>query len=158
MFIKLLFTEWKKHHYYFVKWLILYASNIGILSNWAIYNAKQSEAMWCDVMRCVVRKFMAKHLFVKDNQPSDQKMCCECANIPENVWPQDKHNQTETNTIRRNAKQFSALFVWFVPNKLRMENYGNKKLRIFNALVYLLYWSDFWLWKIGFQAIREFWE
>lgn len=79
MFIKLLFTEWKKHHYYFVKWLILYASNIGILSNWAIYNAKQSEAMWCDVMRCVVCKFMAKHLFVKDNQPSDQKMC---VNVP----------------------------------------------------------------------------
>lgn len=39
----------------------------------------QSKAKRCDVMRCVVRKFMAKHLFVKDNQPSDQKMC---VNVP----------------------------------------------------------------------------
>lgn len=156
MFIKLLFTEWKKHHYYFVKWLILYASNIGILSNWAIYNAKQSEAMWCDAM-CSAQ-IHGKTPVCQRQSTIRSKNVCECANIPENVWPQDKHNQTETNTIRRNAKQFSALFVWFVPNKLRMKNYGNKKLRIFNALVCLLYWSDFWLWKIGFQAIREFWE
>lgn len=116
----------------------------------------QSKAKRCDAM-CSAQ-IHGKTPVCQRQSTIRSKNVCECANIPENVWPQGKHNQTETNTIRRNAKQFSALFVWFVPNKLRMKNYGNKKLRIFNALVYLLYWSDFWLWKIGFQAIREFWE
>lgn len=91
--------------------------------------AKRSDVMWCDAM-CSAQ-IHSKTPVCQRQSTIRSKNVCECANIAENVWPQDKHNQTETNTIRRNAKQFSALFVWFVPNKLRMKNYGNKKIAYF---------------------------